>query len=105
MGLGLAPLAVLTSVWPFGAWCIVAGIAMAPALIMQSMLVAKISRPEHATEAFTWSTTGLLAGVGLGLTGGGMLLEYARSHAVFAAAAGLSVLAGALATRLVRVKN
>jgi len=105
MGLGIAPLAVLPATWPFGAWCVVAGIAMAPALIMQSMLVAKIARPEHSTEAFTWSATSLLAGVGIGLTAGGALLEYWRAATVFAAAAGLSIFAGALATRLVRLKS
>ena len=104
MGLGVAPLMLLSPAWIFGLWCVVAGIVMAPALIMQSMLVAKIARPEHATEAFTWSATGLLAGVGLGLTGGGMLLEYARSPAVFAAAAALSLAAGALGASLVKVK-
>jgi predicted MFS family arabinose efflux permease len=102
MGLGVAPLALLSSSWAFGLWCLAAGVAMAPALIMQSMLVAGNSRPEHSTEAFTWSTTSLLAGVGLGLTGGGVLLEYARSPAVFAAAAVISLAAGALALRLVK---
>lgn len=105
MGLGVAPLALLTPVWAFGIWCVAAGIAMAPALIMQAMLVAKIARAEHSTEAFTWSSTGLLAGVGLGLTGGGALLEYARSPAVFATAAALSVAAGVLALWLVRVRS
>ncbi len=105
MGFGVAPLAVFSSSWAFGLWCLVAGIAMAPALIMQSMLVAKNSRPEHSTEAFTWSTTGLLAGVGLGLTAGGALLEYHRSPAVFAAAAALSIGAGLLALRLVRERS
>jgi hypothetical protein len=38
---------------------------MAPALIIQSMLAAKISHAEHAAEAFTWVTSALLAGVGL----------------------------------------
>jgi MFS family permease len=102
MGLGIAPLILLSPVWAFGLWCIAAGIVMAPALIMQSMLVAKIARTAHSTEAFTWSSTSLLAGVGLGLTGGGVLLEYARSPAVFAAAAAVSIAAGALALRLVR---
>ena len=78
---------------------------MAPALIMQAMLVAKIARAEHSTEAFTWSSTSLLAGVGLGLTGGGALLEYAHSPAVFAAAATMSLAGGALAVRLLKVKN
>jgi predicted MFS family arabinose efflux permease len=105
MGLGVGPLALWSASWAFGLWCLVAGVAMAPALIMQSMLVARNSRPEHSTEAFTWSTTGLLAGVGLGLTAGGALLEFAKSPAVFAAAAGLSVAAGAMALQLVRTRN
>ena len=90
MGLGIAPLALLSSAWAFGLWCLAAGVAMAPALIMQSMLVARNSRPEHATEAFTWSSTGLLAGVGLGLTLGGVLLEFARSPAVFTSCSSVS---------------
>ena len=109
MGLGVAPLALLSPprfpVWAFGLWCVVAGIVMAPALIMQAMLVAKIARAAHSTEAFTWSSTSLLAGVGLGLTGGGMMLEYARSPAVFATAAAISLAAGALALRLVKTGN
>ncbi len=105
MGLGIAPLMLLTSGWAFGLWCIVAGILMSPALIMQSILVAKIARPEHAAEAFTWSASGLLAGVGLGLTGGGLLLEFAHSPAVFAAATALSCIAGLVARRLVRLRS
>src|SRR6185436_17072873 len=81
MGLGVAPLALWSAALAFGLWCLAAGVAMAPALIMQSMLVARNSRPEHSTEAFTWSTTGLLAGVGLGLAAGGVLLEFAKSPA------------------------
>jgi MFS family permease len=104
MGLGVAPLAVLSAPWAFSIGCVAAGIAMAPALIMQAMLVAGSSRPEHSTEAFTWSSTGLLAGVGLGLTLGGALLEAARSPAVFAAAAALSIVAGLAASLLVKPK-
>jgi MFS family permease len=104
MGLGILPLALISRSWPFGLWCLAAGIAMAPALIMQSMLVAGNSRPEHSTEAFTWSTTGLLAGVGAGLTLGGGLLEHARSPVVFAVAAMLSILAGLLALILVKTR-
>jgi hypothetical protein len=105
MGLCVGPLALLSSAWAFGLWCLVAGVAMAPALIMQSMLVAGNSRPEHSTEAFTWATTGLLAGVALGLTAGGALLEVAKSPAVFAAAAALALAAGAVALPLVKTRN
>jgi len=47
----------------------------------------------------------LLAGVGLGLAAGGVLLEFAKSPAVFAAAAGLAVAAGAMALPLVKTRN
>jgi len=104
MGLGVAPLALISASWGFGLWCLAAGIAMAPALIMQSMLVAGNSRPEHSTEAFTWSSTGLLAGVGAGLTIGGGLLEHAKSPVVFTTAALVSIAAGLLALLLVRTR-
>lgn len=104
MGLGVAPLALLASPWLFGLWCLAAGVAMAPALIVQSMLVAKNSRAQHSTEAFTWASTGLLAGVGLGLTMGGALLEHEQSPAAFWAAALLSMGAALLALRLVKTR-
>ena len=103
MGLCIAPLALLTAEWAFLLWCLPAGLAMSPALIMQAMLVAKRSRPEHSTEAFTWSSTALLAGVSVGLTLGGFLLEFGRASWALGAAAGLSIAAGVLALRLVRL--
>lgn len=91
-------LAVLAAPWeplPFGLWCVAAGIAMAPGLIIQSMLAAKIARPEHATEAFTWTTSALLAGVGIGLAAGGALLERFSSQTALAAGAAAALLAAA----------
>ena len=72
---------------------------------MQAMLVAKVAPSDQATEAFTWSSTSLLAGVGLGLSLGGAMLESTRSAAVFAAAAALSTFAGGLAMALIRRKG
>jgi MFS family permease len=101
MGAGLFILALGWSPWAFAALSIVAGVVMAPALIIQSMLVAKNARPEHSTEAFTWATSALLAGVGIGLAAGGLLLErYASS--VTLAAAGAAALAGASGALLAR---
>ena len=99
MGAGLAVLALPWTPWPFATWSIVAGVVMAPALIIQSMLVAKISRPQYLSEAFTWSTSALLSGVGIGLTVGGGLLEFYRSTAALAGAAG-AAFAGALMASL-----
>ena len=96
---GLSLLALPWGPFAFALWSTLAGIVMAPALIIQSMLVAKTSRPEYSTEAFTWSASALLTGVGIGMTAGGALLEVFRSAAPLAAAAGAAFL-GALLARL-----
>ncbi len=93
MGAGIAVLAVGWTPWPFAGLCALAGVAMAPGLIIQSMLAARIARSEHATEAFTWTTSALLAGVGIGLAVGGALLERFSSHAALAAGAAAALLA------------
>jgi predicted MFS family arabinose efflux permease len=97
--LGLGVLALPWQPWPFAAWSLVAGIAIAPALIIQSMLVTKIALPEHSTEAFTWTTSALLAGVGVGLAFGGVLLERFAASGAFAAGA-LAALAAAVGARV-----
>ncbi|HTQ77931.1 MAG TPA: MFS transporter [Burkholderiales bacterium] len=102
MGLGIAPLALPAPLAAFALWCLPAGLVMAPALIMQSMLVATTAPPEYSAEAFTWSATSLLAGISLGLSGGGMLLAGARSPTVFVVAALLALAAAALAATLLR---
>ena len=98
MGAGLLLLAAPWTKLVFGVLSIFAGVVMAPALIIQSMLVAKTAKPEHTTEAFTWSSSALLVGVGLGMALGGVLVETWRSPASFAAAAAaaLTAAAGAL---------
>jgi len=100
MAAGLALLALGWEPWPFAAWCALAGITMAPGLIIQSMLAAKIARPEHSTEAFTWATSALLAGVGIGLAGGGALLDWFASPVALAAGACAALLAASAARLL-----
>lgn len=97
MGAGLLILALPWGPWPFAFWSLFAGVVMAPALIIQSMLIAKRARPEHLTEAFTWSASALLSGVGIGVAAGGGLLEYFRSPAVLAAGAASALAAAAAA--------
>ena len=99
MGTGLVVLSFAGQTLAFAALGFFAGIVMAPVLIVQSMLVAKSVRAEHTAEAFTWSASALLAGVGIGLGAGGLLLETYRSNAPLAAAA-VSALLAALLARL-----
>ena len=70
-------------------------VAIAPALIIQSMLVTKTAATEHSTEAFTWTTSALLAGVGIGLAFGGILLERLPWSAAFVAGAAAALLSAA----------
>lgn len=102
MAAGLALLSLRWEPLPFALLSVFAGVVMAPALIIQSMLVAKTARPEYATESFTWSTSALLAGVGIGLGAGGGLLEMLPSNAPLAAAACSALLAAAGARLLLR---
>ncbi len=97
MGLGLLVLALPWQPWAFAFWSFVAGGVMAPALIVQSMLVAKAARTEHTTEAFTWSASALLCGVGIGVAAGGGLLERFHSPTVLAVAAGTALFAAGAA--------
>jgi MFS family permease len=97
MGAGLALLALPWSQWAFALWCAAAGVIMAPALIIQSILVAKTARPEHSTEAFTWSTSALLGGVGIGLASGGGLLEVWPAAGALACAGAAALLAASAA--------
>jgi predicted MFS family arabinose efflux permease len=95
MGAGLMVLVLPWHPAAFAMWCVFAGVVMAPALTIQSMLVAKTARPEHVAEAFTWSASALLSGVGIGFAAGGTILEYWPSSAVLAAGALAAWLAAA----------
>jgi predicted MFS family arabinose efflux permease len=97
MGLGIAPLALVTQTLAFALWCVIAGIAMTPTLIIQATLVVKSVRAEHATEGFTWSATALLAGVGIGLAAGGLLLEHGAVSTLFLVATIVSIAAALMA--------
>jgi len=98
----LAPLAALTRPWAFAAACAVAGLAMAPPLIIQSTLVAKMVSARYATEGFTWSMTALLCGVGAGLAAGGLLLETGSVARLFGVAAVIALATAALALKALR---
>jgi len=102
MGVGVALLALIRGTIAFTAFGILAGIVMAPALIIQSMLVARTAPAQYATEAFTWSTSCLLTGVGLGLAAGGLILERSSSALVFLTGGAAACAAAALAFAFLR---
>jgi len=102
IGAGVGALALVANPWLFAFMSTLAGVVMAPALTIQSMLVARISSPGSATEAFTWSSAALLTGVGGGMAFGGTLLERAPAAAVLAWAGVAAVLGAAAALAWLR---
>ena len=102
LGVGVALLALPMNGPIFALVSIAAGVVMAPTLTIQSMLVARNASAEQLTEAFTWSSTSLLAGVGIGMAAGGWLVERWNSSAAFIAGAIVAICAGTLAAAWLR---
>jgi MFS family permease len=91
--LPLAAHAMTSSPWLLAALALAAGLGIAPALTVVMLLISAKAPSRYATEAFTWSTTFLVGGLGAGHALGGRIVEGHGSRAVFAAAAGMAVAA------------
>ena len=59
----------------FGVVAFFAGALIAPSVAAQSVLVSRIAPSHYATEAFTWSSTFIVSGLGTGMALGGVLAE------------------------------
>lgn len=105
-GLMVLPLllhAALSSPLAFGVVAFVAGAAIAPSIACQSVLVSRLAPPRYATEAFTWSSTCIMGGVGAGLAVGGWLIEAHGVKTVFVGGAAVMLGVSALAFGLGRL--
>lgn len=81
----------------FAVVAFLAGMCIAPALTAQTMLVARMAPAKYATEAFTWSSTFIVSGLGMGMAVGGTLIEKFGMAGPFVAG-GVLVLAMAAAS-------
>jgi MFS family permease len=100
LGLMVLPLALQAMIGHAGALALVAfvaGLCIAPALTVVTMLVSTYAPARYATEAFTWAATCIVSGVGAGNAVGGLLLERFGASIVFATSAAVALLAGACA--------
>jgi MFS family permease len=87
--------ALVASPWPLGVLAFGAGLTIAPALTVLSLLVTQQAPARYATEAFTWMSTCIVVGIGAGMAVGGQLVEAAGPPTAFALG-GLSCLLAAL---------
>jgi predicted MFS family arabinose efflux permease len=104
--LPLAAHTVTSSPWLLAALALVAGVGIAPALTVVMLLISANAPSRYATEAFTWSTTFLVGGLGAGHALGGRIVEAHGARGVFAAAATAAAAAAitALGVRLRKPK-
>lgn len=93
MGLMALPLALHATLAPLPVFVVIAflaGALIAPSIASQSVLVSRLAPPQYATEAFTWSSTCIVSGLGAGMALGGWLVENAGLRSLFVMAAALA---------------
>ncbi len=69
---------------PFAVVAFFAGALIAPSITAQSVLVSRFAPAKYATEAFTWSSTFIVSGLGAGMAIGGALVETTGLPTAFA---------------------
>jgi MFS family permease len=101
LALPLALSAIVTSGAVLALVGFVAGLCIAPAFTIATLLISSYAPTRYATEAFTWSATCIVSGIGVGNAVGGAMLERFEPAAVFMASSG-TILVAALVTGLLR---
>ena len=96
---GAAHAAIALAAGPaaLGLALLVAGATIAPTLVCANAMLDHLAPAGTLTEAFTWTTAGLTAGIALGSTLAGAIVEAASPAAAMAALGGGGLLAAGLA--------
>lgn len=106
---GAALMAATNTFALFIVMCVLAGLAFGPMITALSLQLGKLTPVEYSTEAFTWSMTVFLIGMGTGFTVGGGLIETATWldgwRAALVASIVLFVLAGLSCLAIPEVRN
>ncbi len=85
---GSALMAVCTQTWTFMFACALTGLAFGPMITALSLQLGKLTPSEYSTEAFTWSMTLFMIGLGIGFwAGGGLIERFGWTSSLFACAA------------------
>ena len=103
MGLMAVPLALHAIASPTAVFAVVAflaGALIAPSIAAQSTLVSRLAPSHYAAEAFTWSSTFIVSGLGAGMALGGQNVEHAGVRVPFAIGAAIVAAMAALALAL-----
>jgi MFS family permease len=104
LALPLALSAIVTSAGVLALIGFLAGLCIAPAFTIATLLISSYAPVRYATEAFTWSATCIVSGIGVGNATGGALLERFSPSVVFLASGG-TILVAALVAVLLPASN
>jgi predicted MFS family arabinose efflux permease len=81
--------AVVPTTVLFACVAFLAGALIAPSIAAQSVLVSRLAPSRYATEAFTWSSTFIVSGIGAGMALGGAIVEHVSVRHAFATGAAI----------------
>ncbi len=87
VAVGITAMTAASGVTAMGGVMLGAGLPIAPAVACAYLLVDRLAPRGTVTEAFTWVSTGFMAGSALGSALGGLVVEHAGTRAAFLAAA------------------
>ena len=85
--------------------CSVTGMAFGPMITALSLQLGALSPREYVTEAFTWSMTVFMIGIGVGFWLGGLLVQSHGFSATLWASAGGMALAALWCLRVPQVRE
>lgn len=103
LGLMVLPLFLHAVVGPAALFALVAflaGALIAPSIAAQSVLVSRLAPSHYAAEAFTWSSTFIVSGIGAGMALGGQVVEGLGTRYAFACAAAIVAAVALVASTL-----
>ncbi len=102
---GSVLMALATQTWTFLLGCAVTGLAFGPMITALSLQLGKLSPSEYSTEAFTWSMTLFMIGLGIGFwAGGGLIEQFGWTSSLFACSV-LMVVAAVCCLAVPEVRN
>jgi len=102
---GSALMAICNDTWTFMLACGLTGLAFGPMITALSLQLGKLTPSEYSTEAFTWSMTLFMIGLGIGFwAGGGLIERFDWTSSLFACAV-LMVVAALCCLAVPEVRN
>ncbi|MGL4231539.1 MAG: MFS transporter [Casimicrobium sp.] len=105
LAVGSVAMAAMNESIGFIVMCAITGLAFGPMITALSLQLGKLTPVEYSTEAFTWSMTVFLIGMGTGFIVGGALIEAQGWRSSLIASVALFVAAGLSCLAIPEVRN